>query len=169
MSGGFICSPTKCIASWSSIGTIRCLRGVNFMRAPCPWAGFPRASVCPACSSAPSEILAMMALAARPRIIADQQARLRRNRAVLEEFLRTWGDRLQLNLPAGGSVCFPRLLGVADTPRFCEEVIRETGILLVASHLFDYGRRHVRLGLGRENFPQVLTRFGDFFVRRPVE
>jgi aspartate/methionine/tyrosine aminotransferase len=118
------------------------------------------------CSSAPSEILALMALAARPQIIAEQQARLRRNRAVLEEFCAAWSGIIQATLPAGGSVCFPRLVGVRDAEAFCTEVRRRTGILLLASHLFDYGRQHVRLGLGRENFPQVLARLGEYLAGR---
>jgi aspartate/methionine/tyrosine aminotransferase len=114
------------------------------------------------CSSAPSEILALMALGARRQIIADQQVRLRRNLAVMEGFFGAWGERFRVGLPGGGSLCFPRLVGIADSASFCEAVVRETGILLVSGHLFDFGRRHVRIGFGRENFPHVLSLFGDF-------
>ena len=38
--------------------------------------------------------------------------------------------------------------------------------MLVPSRMFDYGNRHVRIGFGREDFPEVLARFGDYLHRR---
>jgi aspartate/methionine/tyrosine aminotransferase len=45
-------------------------------------------------------------------------------------------------------------------------LIHETGILLVPSQQFQYGQNHVRVGFGRENLPQVVTRFGEYLDRR---
>jgi aspartate/methionine/tyrosine aminotransferase len=119
------------------------------------------------CSSAPSEILALIALGARRQIIADQKARLQRNLRALQELLESRGGRhLRVNLPAGGSLCFARLPGLEDTAPFCQEVIRETGILLVPGELFEYGHQHIRIGFGREDFPEVLGRFAEFLGRR---
>lgn len=39
---------------------------------------------------------------------------------------------------------------------FCERLVRDAGLMLVPSTLFDYGDRHVRIGLGRADFPEAL-------------
>ena len=55
---------------------------------------------------------------------------------------------------------------MTDTYTFCEELVQEAGIMLVPSRLFAYGDHHVRIGFGRENFPEVLARFGDYLKMR---
>jgi aspartate/methionine/tyrosine aminotransferase len=55
-----------------------------------------------------------------------------------------------------------------DTSEFCEALIRETGIMLVPSKIFQFGNHHVRIGFGRENFPEIIERFSvyiDAFLR----
>jgi aspartate/methionine/tyrosine aminotransferase len=49
-----------------------------------------------------------------------------------------------------------------DTSVFCETLIKETGIMLVPSNVFQYGNHHVRIGFGRENFPEIIERFSVY-------
>jgi aspartate/methionine/tyrosine aminotransferase len=118
------------------------------------------------CSSAPSEILAITALQSGERILSEQRARVNRNVSVLDGFFGKYRSLFRWNRPIGGSVTFPRVLAVKDTSTFCDELIHETGILLVPSQQFQYGQNHVRVGFGRENLPQVVTRFGEYLNRR---
>jgi aspartate/methionine/tyrosine aminotransferase len=118
------------------------------------------------CHSAPSEILGLMAIRARESILADQRARASRNLAVLEAFFERYQQLFRWVRPGGGSICFPRLTAAPDAHAFCEELVQETGIMLVPSTIFDFGRRHVRIGFGRQNLPEVLARFGAYLDRR---
>lgn len=118
------------------------------------------------CNSAPGEILAIMSLRNRAKIIALQKARVHKNLRMLEEFFSEYTDFFNWNRPLGGSVCFPRLLISRDTFVFCEELIQETGIMLVPSRLFMFGDNHVRIGYGREDLPDVLKRFSDYLNKR---
>jgi aspartate/methionine/tyrosine aminotransferase len=118
------------------------------------------------CSSAPSEILAIIALRQRQRIVRTQEARVRRNVAGLTEFFDRRQDLFRWNPPIGGSICFPRMTAVDDTSAFCDELVEQTGILLVPSEQFQYGRSHVRIGVGRENLPEVLQRFDEYLAQR---
>jgi aspartate/methionine/tyrosine aminotransferase len=114
------------------------------------------------CSSAPSEILAIIALRNRDAIIAQQLARVRRNLTILDDFFTKYHDLFICNQPAGGSICFPRMLTVKDTYEFCEQLVADTGIMLVPSRIFQFGDQHVRIGFGRENFPEVLNHFSNY-------
>jgi aspartate/methionine/tyrosine aminotransferase len=114
------------------------------------------------CHSAPSEILAIVALQNRDVIIERQMQRVQRNITVLEAFLTEYNHCFQWNRPVGSSICFPRLMLEKDASEFCEELVRDTGILLAPSSLFQFGNKHVRIGFGRENLPEVIDRFAAY-------
>ncbi|MBT3188969.1 MAG: aminotransferase class I/II-fold pyridoxal phosphate-dependent enzyme [Anaerolineae bacterium] len=114
------------------------------------------------CSSAPSEILSIIALQNKDAIIEMQNARLARNFALLDDFMAARPECFQLNRPRGGSICFPRMLGVESTLEFADTLVAEASIMLAPSHVFDYGHQHFRIGFGRENFGEVLALFGEY-------
>jgi aspartate/methionine/tyrosine aminotransferase len=118
------------------------------------------------CGSAPSEILAIMALRSRTAIIEQQLARVRSNLGVLDDFLEKYDDCLSWVRPVGASVCFPRLLVDVSATAFCRELVEESGIMVVPSSVFQYGERHVRIGFGRQNLPEVIGRFAEHLDRR---
>ena len=100
-----------------------------------------------------------MALQNKDAIIAQQLARVRRNLIALDAFFHQYPDFFSWNRPVGGSICFPRMLSVTDTYKFCEQLVADTGIMLVPSRMFQYGDQHVRMGFGRENLPEVIALF----------
>ena len=114
------------------------------------------------CSSAPSEILGLMAVRDCENIIARQMARILKNISILDEFFSQYSDCMCWNRPLGGSICFPRMSLTDDTSEFCESLIKETGIMLVPSKIFQYGNHHVRIGFGREDFPEIIERFSAY-------
>ena len=117
------------------------------------------------CSSAPSELLAIIALHNRDAIIDQQKARLRKNMEILEGFFLDFGNEFEGCCPRAGSLCFPRMKATEDTFVFCEELVKEAGIMLVPSRMFAYGDHHIRIGFGREDFPEVLAHFGDYLLK----
>ncbi len=118
------------------------------------------------CAAAPSEVLAIVALENRDAILAIQHRRVHRNLFALRAFLDRHQTRFRWNPPVGGSVCLPRYLGPENTRTLCDEAVERAGIMLLPSAVFDFGDRHVRIGFGRENLPEVLERFDDFLAAR---
>ena len=114
------------------------------------------------CASAPSELLAIIALRGREHILARQLERVRKNLSVLDAFFERFQDQLSWNRPKGGSICFPRMLSVEDTYAFSEQIVEEIGVLLAPSRIFQYGDHHLRIGYGREDLPQVVALFGEY-------
>ena len=117
------------------------------------------------CASAPSEILAIMALARRETILNRQRERLRTNLEILEAFMTDHAEIFGWRKPSGGSICFPAFLRSEGATAFCQRLVREAGIMLLPAAPFQYGDRHVRIGFGRDNLPAVLQHLGDFLVR----
>ncbi len=110
------------------------------------------------CSNAPGELLARAALEAAESIQARNRERIAANLELMEAFAHRHRRRLLWLRPMAGPVGLVRLL--AESAREHAERIRlDGGVLLVPSTLFDLDDRHLRVGLGRANFPTALERW----------
>jgi aspartate/methionine/tyrosine aminotransferase len=115
------------------------------------------------CSSAPSELLALMALRCRDAIIAANLDRVERNRRMATAFFDRSQEWFTWTPPRAGTVGFARLgeKTARRTPEgasaFCSHLLEATGALLLPSTVYGYGDSHVRLGLGREDFSTGLS------------
>ena len=114
------------------------------------------------CSSAPSEVLAIVALRAKDVIISRHLARIGRNIGLLDRFFEEYQDMFGWVRPRAGTIGFPRLKGTLGALDFCQAAAKEANIMLVPSTVFDYGDRHFRVGFGRENMPEALGRFREY-------
>jgi len=114
------------------------------------------------CSSAPSEILSLIALRNRDKIISNHLTRIKRNINILDKFFVNNSKLFSWVKPKGGTICFPRLLTNQNSFDFCETVVKEAGIMLLPSTVYDYDDNHFRVGFGRENMPEVLTKFDEY-------
>jgi aspartate/methionine/tyrosine aminotransferase len=119
------------------------------------------------CSSGPSELLALMALRGREAILKEQGARLARNREALSAFMRRHEQVFAARPGDSGPVCFPRLLAPEGAEAFCRRVQEGAGIMILPSTVYGYGDRHVRLGLGREDFPIALDALHEYLGTAP--
>jgi aspartate/methionine/tyrosine aminotransferase len=118
------------------------------------------------CSSAPSEVLALMGLRARDRVLARSRAIVGANLAVLDAFFERRAEALTWVRPRGGSIGFPKLVpgGPAgpSADRFAARLIEATGVLLVPSSQFGFGDSHFRIGLGRADLPEAIGKLDAF-------
>lgn len=114
------------------------------------------------CNSAPSEILAIMALRARDRIIDRTQKIIEDNLGHVERFFALHHKYFEWIRPLASPVAFPRLKGTDSIERFCENLIRSKRAMLVPGSLFDFPGNHFRIGLGRKNLPEGLETLGEF-------
>jgi aspartate/methionine/tyrosine aminotransferase len=114
------------------------------------------------CSAAPSEILALIALRARDRVLARSRGIVAANLPLLDEFFGRWAGVFEWARPKGGSIGFPRL--VADVPidAFAADLVQQTGVLILPGTVFGDEGNHFRLGFGRTNMPVALARFEEY-------
>ncbi len=120
------------------------------------------------CSSAPSEILSIIALRVKEKIVETHIKRINRNLDLLDGFFMEYKNNLEWVRPKAGTIGFPRLTNGADSAEFCQKVIREANIMILPSTVYDYGNIHFRLGFGRENMPEALERFSDFLRKNVI-
>ncbi len=108
------------------------------------------------CASAPSEVLALMALRARERVLARSRAVVAPNIAQARAFFDRCGDHVRWVPPRAGSVAFP-LFTRQDADQVSAGLAERGSVLLMPGSVFGAAwSRHFRLGLGRRDFPQAL-------------
>jgi len=120
------------------------------------------------CSSAPSEILAVIALRARERVLARSRSIVAANLDHLDGFFGDWADRFTWVRPKAGSIGYPRLTvpGVRIDD-WAAELVETEGVLLLPGSQFGHPGNHFRLGFGRANLPDALARL-EAYARRTL-
>jgi aspartate/methionine/tyrosine aminotransferase len=125
------------------------------------------------CNAGPSEILSLMALRRREKIVGDISAIIALNLQRLDEFFRRHDKTFRWVRPKAGSVCFPEYLG-GDIDDFAARLVERAGVLLLPASQFGavgigshigYPGNHFRLGYGRRDMPDALARLEEFVVR----
>ncbi len=120
------------------------------------------------CASAPSEVLALIALRARDRVLARSRSIVAANMALLDGFFERRSDPFDWVRPRGGSIAFPELLGPTPIDRFAQDLLEAEGVLLAPGSIFGHGGNHFRLGFGRVDLPVALERLEAFAERSTV-
>jgi aspartate/methionine/tyrosine aminotransferase len=109
------------------------------------------------CSSAPSEILALIGLRARDRILARSRGIVEAGLDRLDDFFVDWADRFEWVRPRAGSVGFPRLtvpgLRIDD---WAAGLVEAEGVLLLPGSQFGHPGNHFRVGFGRTDVAEAL-------------
>jgi len=114
------------------------------------------------CNSAPSEVLATIALRHAQRFIQPNLHKILTNLRLFEDFVAARPGVFEFIPPRAGSVGFVKLRLAQPAQQFSEALLHETGIMAVPSEMFEYGQQHLRVGFGRESFPRVLEVLGQY-------
>jgi len=113
------------------------------------------------CNSAPSEFLAELALRHRAALAARNLQIIQCNLALLDDFFARRADRFAWVRPKAGPIAFPCLLK-GDVESFCDELVHESGVLLLPGSMYDHPGNHFRVGFARQNMPSALTQLEQF-------
>jgi aspartate/methionine/tyrosine aminotransferase len=113
------------------------------------------------CNSAPSEFLAEVAIRNHRKLAERNLLIIKENLSVLDGFFQEHGEHFSWTRPRAGSMAFPRYLA-GDVGSFCDELVRKAGVLLLPGSVYDDHANHFRLGIGRKNLPQAISRLNEF-------
>ena len=119
------------------------------------------------CSSAPSEILALIGLRARDAVLARSRRIVAANLVHLDRFFVDHTDRFAWVRPRGGSAGFARLLDDEPIDAFAARLVETEGVLLLPGSQFGFAGNHARIGFGREDLPQALAGLERFLGQAP--
>lgn len=123
------------------------------------------------CNSAPSEVLARIALKARDTILGRNRALLAANLPLFDAFFADFAELFDWQAPDGGCVAYPRYLGAEGVETFCTRLVEEAGVLLLPasiyrSELTPTPTDRFRIGLGRRDPEAGLAALADWLRTR---
>ena len=113
------------------------------------------------CSSAPSEFLTALALRHREVLVQRNLQIVVRNLRLLDAFIQQRPQLFEWVKPDAGPIGFAHFKPPRDVLAFCEEVVRDSGVLLLPGTVYDQPR-HIRFGFGRKNMPESLAQLGAY-------
>jgi len=113
------------------------------------------------CSSAPSEFLTALALRHREVLVQRNLQIVLRNLRLLDAFIQQRPHLFEWVKPNASPIGFAHFKPERDVLAFCEEVVRDSGVLLLPGTVYDQPR-HIRFGFGRKNMPESLAQFGAY-------
>jgi len=115
------------------------------------------------CNSAPSELLARIAVGKAEELADRSRERVVANLDRADAFFESHPTLFGWDRPAAGSTAFPRFLG-GSAEDFCERAAREAGVMLLPSTTYGAGDAHIRFGFGRRDFSRGLDALSEFLV-----
>jgi aspartate/methionine/tyrosine aminotransferase len=110
------------------------------------------------CASAPSEFLTALAFRHRQKFIDRNLQIVLRNLRQLFAFFARHTDLFEWTPPNASTIGFARYKGRQNVQDFCEQLVREAGVLLLPGTVYDEPQ-HIRFGYGRRNLPESLAQF----------
>ncbi|CAN7293465.1 aminotransferase class I/II-fold pyridoxal phosphate-dependent enzyme [Pararhizobium sp. LjRoot255] len=125
------------------------------------------------CNSAPSEILARIALKNRDQILARTRGIVRSNITALNAFFAEFPHLFDWREPDGGCVAFIRYKGADGVEEFTRRVVEEAGVFFLPSSVYRSDLTPVpenclRIGFGRLHVPEGLTALHNWLRRNGV-
>ncbi|MEO1286195.1 MAG: aminotransferase class I/II-fold pyridoxal phosphate-dependent enzyme [Chloroflexota bacterium] len=118
------------------------------------------------CGSAPSEILAIIALEAKSAILERNLAIISHNLSVLDDFFQIHDKHFKWMRPKAGTITFVDYLGDESIQELADNLVETKGLMILPASVYDYQGNYFRLGFGRRNMPEALQLFGDYLTEK---
>ncbi|KQV44625.1 aminotransferase [Rhizobium sp. Root268] len=122
------------------------------------------------CNSAPSEVLARIALRNRETVLARTRGVVEGNIALLDDFFASYRHLFDWKRPDGGCVAFIRYKGAEGVETFTQKLVEQAGVFFLPSSVYrsDLGpvpQDRLRIGFGHLDLPEGLAALRGFLMR----
>lgn len=118
------------------------------------------------CNSGPSEILSLIALKASPKIHARNRNIMLDNLKLLDQFFEEYAEWFEWIRPKGGCIGYPLFKGDISIDEITDDLLVETGVLILPGSVYDDPRNHFRISFGRQSMPQALKKFVQYVDKK---
>lgn len=114
------------------------------------------------CSSAPSEILSIIALNHIDVFLQPNIQKIQENIKLFESFAEKQELISAFIPPRAGSTAFVPLNINCTSLEFSNYLVEKAGIMTIPAEMFDHPGKYIRVGFGRESLPKILPVMGNF-------
>ncbi|MPY24473.1 aminotransferase class I/II-fold pyridoxal phosphate-dependent enzyme [Shewanella sp. YLB-07] len=117
------------------------------------------------CNSATSEVLALIALNNFDKFVPYNINKIKNNIALFKNCCARHHDILTFIEPKAGSTAVVQLNINETSLEFSEKLIEQEGVMTVPAEIFGFKGKNIRVGFGRDNFPEAIERFEHFLIK----
>ncbi len=121
------------------------------------------------CNSSPSEILSLIALRASDKIHERNRRLMLDNLQKLDHFFEVYQRWFEWVRPKGGCTGYPLFKGTISIEKIADDLLKQFGVLILPSSIYDDSSNHFRIGFGRRSLPQALERFAQFIEKNKTQ
>jgi aspartate/methionine/tyrosine aminotransferase len=114
------------------------------------------------CNSAPAEILSLICLRNKNKILERNNQIVKNNLQILDQFFMEYSHLFEWVRPQGGCVGFVKYKGSEVIDFFCEQLVKEKSVLLLPASIYSHDSNYFRIGFGRKNMSECLKKFKEF-------
>lgn len=118
------------------------------------------------CVNLLSQLAAAELLDKAESVIQRNNALIRRNYRLFQEFIEEHCQLFACVPPKGATMAYVRLRNGQTSMDFCMEILEHTGVLIVPSSVLEASDEYIRVGMGRENFPECLRLVDDYLRQK---
>lgn len=118
------------------------------------------------CNSAPSEILALIALKAKEKILKRNREIMLNNLTILDSFMQRNQQLLSWVRPQSGTMAVIKLLLPVSVEVFSQDLVEKKGVLIMPGSVFDLPGNFFRIGFGKKNMADALALFDEFLIHK---
>lgn len=115
------------------------------------------------CNSAPSEILSLIALKNKDKLLERNNQIVKTNLNLLDKFFTKY-NKFSWVRSNGGCIGFVKYSSPERVEDFCTKLVDQTGVLLMPSSIYNMSTNHFRVGFGRKNMPDALDKLEKFIM-----
>ena len=114
------------------------------------------------CSSAPSEILSIIALNHIDDFLLPNIEKIQHNINLFKTFSENQALISSFTPPRAGSTAFVPLNINSSSLDFSNHLVETMGIMTIPAEMFDHPGKYIRVGFGRQNFHEILPLLKDY-------
>jgi aspartate/methionine/tyrosine aminotransferase len=117
------------------------------------------------CSPSTSEILTLIALRNKSKLIQHNLDKIMKNIQLFKSFSDRHQQHLHFAPTKAGSTAFVKLILNESSLAFSEKLVKKTGIMTLPAEMFEFGNSHLRIGFGRSNMNVPLEILDDYLTK----
>ncbi|KAK9839072.1 hypothetical protein WJX74_008804 [Apatococcus lobatus] len=124
------------------------------------------------CNSAPSEILALMALRAQDKLLQRSMSIISSNLMLLQDFFAQHKAAATWHAPKAGPIAFPSFHLGKPSSVTCQELIDQHSLLLLPAEVWEHQpsqqQQRLRIGFGRSSMQAALDKLGQYLAQEEL-
>jgi len=116
------------------------------------------------CNNAPGEILSIIALRNKTKIVERNLKIISKNLSILDTFFNKYNHLFEWHRPVASSISLVKLKGETPINKFCSKLVEQQKVMLLPATVYRFEGNYFRIGFARKNLKEGLNKLEKFIL-----